>query len=148
MLSMQGVPGIYYHSLFGSKNWEEGVESSGINRRINREKLMGCQLKKELAEKGALRNLVFDGYMKLLKVRKEQQAFSPFAGQTILNYGSEIFALERENGQRIRVLINVTDHAVELPKERRFFGKALLRDGKEVQVRKLKPFEVLWVELY
>ena len=148
MLSMQGVPGIYYHSLFGSKNWEEGVESSGINRRINREKLMGCRLKKELAEKGALRNLVFDGYMKLLKVRKEQQAFSPFAGQTILNYGSEIFALERENGQRIRVLINVTDHAVELPKERRFFGKALLRDGKEVQVRKLKPFEVLWVELY
>ena len=148
MLSMQGVPGIYYHSLFGSKNWEEGVESSGINRRINREKLMGCRLKKELAEKGALRNLVYDGYMKLLKVRKEQQAFSPFAGQTILNYGSEIFALERENGQRIRVLINVTDHAVELPKERRFFGKALLRDGKEVQVRKLKPFEVLWVELY
>ena len=39
LLSLQGVPGIYYHSLLGSRNWLRGVEESGINRRINRGKI-------------------------------------------------------------------------------------------------------------
>lgn len=39
LLTLQGVPAIYYHSLLGSKNDLVGYEESGINRRINREKL-------------------------------------------------------------------------------------------------------------
>src|SRR4030095_9210377 len=35
MLSLQGVPGIYFHSLFGSRGDRAGAESSGIKRRIN-----------------------------------------------------------------------------------------------------------------
>ncbi len=38
LLSMLGVPAIYYHTLLGSKNYIKGVEETGINRRINREK--------------------------------------------------------------------------------------------------------------
>lgn len=34
LLSVMGVPAIYYHSLLGSKNDYEGLEASGINRRI------------------------------------------------------------------------------------------------------------------
>ena len=30
MLALRGVPGIYFHSLFGSENWEAGIEASGI----------------------------------------------------------------------------------------------------------------------
>ena len=41
MLSLQGVPGIYFHSLFGSRGDRAGAEASGIPRRINREKLDG-----------------------------------------------------------------------------------------------------------
>jgi sucrose phosphorylase len=37
MLSLIGVPGIYFHSLFGSRGWMEGVKISGHNRTINRE---------------------------------------------------------------------------------------------------------------
>jgi len=39
MLSLVGVPGIYFHSLFGSRGWLEGVRQTGHNRTINREKL-------------------------------------------------------------------------------------------------------------
>ncbi|MDK2563747.1 alpha-amylase family glycosyl hydrolase [Romboutsia sedimentorum] len=39
LLSFVGIHAIYYHSLLGSKNYYKGVEESGINRRINREKL-------------------------------------------------------------------------------------------------------------
>ncbi len=41
MLSLVGMPGIYFHSLFGSRGWIEGVKQTGHNRTINREK---CQL--------------------------------------------------------------------------------------------------------
>jgi len=39
LLSVTGVPAIYDHSLPGSRNDYKGLEESGINRRINREKL-------------------------------------------------------------------------------------------------------------
>jgi sucrose phosphorylase len=38
MLAMVGVPGIYLHSLFGSRNYAAGVAETGRNRTINREK--------------------------------------------------------------------------------------------------------------
>ena len=38
MLSLAGVPGIYFHSLFGSRGWLEGVKETGRNRTINRQK--------------------------------------------------------------------------------------------------------------
>jgi glucosylglycerate phosphorylase len=41
MLSIVGVPGIYFHSLFGSRGWREGAIQSGQNRTINRQK---CRL--------------------------------------------------------------------------------------------------------
>ncbi|MEM9423145.1 MAG: alpha-amylase family glycosyl hydrolase, partial [Pseudomonadota bacterium] len=39
MLTLQGVPGIYFHSLFGSENWIDGIAETGQKRSINREKL-------------------------------------------------------------------------------------------------------------
>ncbi len=39
MLSLRGVPGIYFHSLFGSRGWPEGVAETGRARTVNREKL-------------------------------------------------------------------------------------------------------------
>ena len=48
LFSVIGVPAIYYHSLFGSRNDYKGVLDSGINRRINREKLSAERLFDEL----------------------------------------------------------------------------------------------------
>src|SRR6185369_9720841 len=39
MLALRGLPGIYFHSLFGSRNDRAAALSSGINRRINRQKM-------------------------------------------------------------------------------------------------------------
>lgn len=51
MLSLAGVPGIYFHSLLGSRNDREAALASGINRRINRQKLARADLETDLAEK-------------------------------------------------------------------------------------------------
>ena len=79
LLSLQGVPGIYIHSLLGSENYWEGYASSGIKRRINRQKLERAQLERELADPASLRSLVFTGFGKLLKTRRSQPAFHPNA---------------------------------------------------------------------
>ena len=50
LLSLQGVPGIYFHSMFGSRGDRAGAEASGIPRRINREKLDRVRLEEELSQ--------------------------------------------------------------------------------------------------
>ena len=45
VLAMPGVPGIYFHSLVGSRNYHEAVRKTRINRSINRDKLNYDNLK-------------------------------------------------------------------------------------------------------
>lgn len=68
LLTLQGVPAIYYHSLLGSKNDLVGYEESGINRRINREKLEKNQLVHEL-KTDTYRKTIFTSLKKLVQIR-------------------------------------------------------------------------------
>jgi glucosylglycerate phosphorylase len=95
MLALRGVPGIYFHSLFGSRGWREGVEQTGRARTVNREKLQRSRLAGELAEPGSLRRLVFEGYARLLKARKASPAFDPYGEQQVLSVHPAVFALAR-----------------------------------------------------
>ena len=95
MLAMAGVPGVYVHSLLGSVNWDEGVEQTGINRSINREKLDYAAVIDELNTEGTLRAAVFEGYRRMLQVRAAEPAFHPAAAQHILDAGPRVFAVVR-----------------------------------------------------
>ena len=53
LFAFLGVPAVYYHSLVGSSPDHEGMETSRINRRINREVLDADRLVAELAERSA-----------------------------------------------------------------------------------------------
>ena len=50
LLSMQGLPAIYIHSLLGSRNDYYDKAVSGIYRRINREQLDVSWLERQLTE--------------------------------------------------------------------------------------------------
>lgn len=67
MLALRGVPGIYFHSLFGSRGWPDGVPMTGRARTINRQKLDAAHLTAELGRAGSLRQQVFAGYRGLLQ---------------------------------------------------------------------------------
>jgi glucosylglycerate phosphorylase len=111
MLSLRGVPGIYFHSLFGSRNWYEGVGLTKHNRTINRQKLERTSLESELANANSLRAQVFERYRQLLVQRAASAAFHPYGGQEILDLGKEVFAVLRVSAhgeQRILCLQNVT----------------------------------------
>jgi glucosylglycerate phosphorylase len=146
MLSLQGVPGIYYHSLLGSENWYEGVDASGINRRINREKLDYEKLTESLKDKSSLRYRVLSAYKNLLGIRGKHSAFSPYASQKVLNLSSSLFAVERYNavtGEKIIAVINVCDKAIELDEPMK--GRDLLSSEQSGVITKLEPYQILWI---
>jgi len=159
MLSLRGVPGIYFHSLFGSQNWQEGVVQTSRNRTINRQKLNIHKLNNELETENSLRNLVFNGFQKLLQVRRSQPAFHPNGRQEILHLHDSVFAVMRmdENGRSwILCLHNVSDQTIILNVEFNFLKTAVhtirnLLNGKQFplsenqHVLKMSPYDIIWL---
>ena len=119
MLALQGIPAIYFHSLVGSRNDSEGAASSGQPRRINRRKFERQELDAQLASPGSLAARIYQGYRRLLAVRRCQPAFHPDASQTALDTGNPAligFLREsRDPVQKILVLVNVSHQATHLP---------------------------------
>lgn len=109
LLSFVGVPAIYYHSIFGSRGDLQGVEESGINRRINRQKIETKQLATKL-DIDSYRKTVYEGITRLLKERQNYEAFSPYGEQEVLHLDEQVFALKRtaKDGSEIISLTNVT----------------------------------------
>ncbi|EAD2417312.1 alpha-amylase [Listeria monocytogenes] len=144
LLTLQGIPAIYYHSLLGSKNDLVGYEESGINRRINREKLEKNQLVHEL-ETDTYRQTIFTSLKKLVSIRRNHTAFSPFATQEILDLGPDVFAIKRESEEEcIYGIINVTSHNIR--KTLAFSGTNLLTNQPVTSELELTAYEVVWIK--
>ncbi len=95
MLSLAGVPGIYVHSLFGSRSDPAGVEQTGRYRSINREKFRRDELEQELADPSSLRHKVFYPYLHLIRTRAAHPAFHPNGPQQVLSIHPALFVLLR-----------------------------------------------------
>jgi sucrose phosphorylase len=112
MLSLAGVPGVYVHSLFGSRSYYEGVRETGRYRSINREKLRRAELQAALADQTSLRCQVFARYVRLLRLRTAHKAFHPNGLQKVLDVAPALFSLLRtspDGQERVLCLHNVSD---------------------------------------
>jgi len=117
-LSLQGVPGLYFHSLFGSRGDRAGADASGIPRRINREKLDHARLQGELADPGSRRAQVFGSLRRLLLARCAHPAFNPKSAQEILKLDGRVFAVlraPRSVDEPVLCLHNVSGEPASLP---------------------------------
>lgn len=110
LLSLQGLPAIYIHSLLGSRNDENGYRNSGINRRINREKLSISTIESEISDTSHLRHMIFEGLRKVIKLRKNESLFHPQTPQRTVDFDSDVFAIERyEHDEKLLIIVNVTE---------------------------------------
>jgi glycosidase len=151
MLSIGGVPGIYFHSLFGSRGWPEGVQLTGRNRTINRQKIDRATLERDLNDPTSLPHLVFSRLKHLLQVRSASAAFHPNSTQRVLQFDAAIFAVLRASvDDRVLCLHNVSSQpqiirldrdwqtAIDLIAARRIACDA---DGAVM----LTPYQILWL---
>jgi glycosidase len=105
LLSLAGVPALYFHSLFGSRGWRDGVRQSGRNRAINRQKNERVVLERELAEGTGIRSRVFSGLTGLIRARASTPAFDPSSPQQTVSCGSAVFALLRTHPKTGRCVL-------------------------------------------
>jgi glucosylglycerate phosphorylase len=156
MLSLVGVPGIYFHSLFGSRSWRAGVDVTARNRTINRQKFDLATLETELADPASLRSLVFQRYAHLLRARSTSSAFDPHGKQQVLDCGKATFALLRispDGSQRVLCLHNVSRQSQNLtPDLKDIFSSVPLTDlttdrpiDNATGSLSLQPYQTLWL---
>jgi glucosylglycerate phosphorylase len=150
MLSLLGMPGIYFHSLFGSRGWIEGVKQTGRNRTINREKCDLEKLQSELASTNSLRAKVFARYRQLLLTRSSSSAFHPHGRQNVLDIHSSVFALERispDEKSHVLCLHNVSAQIITITIN--YTSATDLFTGQSLQFSRitLEPYQFLWISL-
>jgi len=155
MLSMAGIPGIYLHSLFGSRNDLMGVEATGRLRSINREKFQADDLAKKLSDPTNTASQVYRAYCRLLMARKRHPAFNPYAPQRVLNLHPGIFALLRTDLDGLRRMICLHEVAgktsglnIELHESATTQAVDILT-AEELDLRscELEPYQVRWITL-
>src|SRR5215216_1606261 len=115
LLAMRGVPGIYFHSLVGTRNWLEGVQHSGHNRTINRRKFDWEELATALVDPNTRQRRVLFRLGHLLKIRRRHAAFHPSSSQQILFCASEVLGVLRtspDDSDQVLCLQNVSGHDV------------------------------------
>lgn len=146
LLSVVGMPAIYIHSLLGSRNDFYGVETTGINRKINREQLNYNKLDDELSS-NSFRKEILDKILRVIKIRKNESAFATFAKQEVLFLDKRVFAIKRINkksNEEITVLVNVSKDFVKLDIE--LIGIDLFTGIKINNSLELKPLEFMWIK--
>lgn len=159
LLSLMGVPAIYIHSLFGSRNYNEGVKETGRYRTINREKLNRQSLENELSDKDSLRHKIFTIYSELIKIRKQNKAFHPNAEQKVIFDNPNIFsfirtsidkeeniiALHNVSDKEEKFSLNINEHGINNNLFDLISGEYIdVKDGNIEVI--LKPYQVMWLK--
>ncbi|MGJ8514188.1 sugar phosphorylase [Carnimonas bestiolae] len=151
MLGLQGIPGVYFHSLTGTTNDYANVSRNGGLRAINRKKWRTQELNDQLAAVTPTR-FVFKAMTQLLGKRRQEPCFHPSSPQQVLDFGEGIFAFQRgplDDGRLLLAIHNVTRHPinVRLPEQftrrewRELMGHLHLKDG----CFELKPYYSAWL---
>lgn len=112
MLALEGIPGLYIHSLLATHNDHERVENTSHYRAINRHQWQYNELLEQLDDTQSVHRRVFDAMKVLLRTRAAQPAFHPNATQYTLHLGTAVFGFWRQSidrQQSIFCLHNVTD---------------------------------------
>ncbi|HUF37951.1 MAG TPA: alpha-amylase family glycosyl hydrolase [Anaerolineales bacterium] len=147
LLSLAGVPGIYVHSLLGSRNCLDCVRETGRARSINREKFDYEALSAVLSNPGSHPARVLDGCLRMLRIRSKEPAFHPAAAQQVLALHPGVFAVLRGGGGpgAVLCLANVTAEPLDAALGADLGGRDLL-SGEAVAGRiALAPYQVRWV---
>ncbi len=153
MLALQGVPGVYVHSLLGSPNHHAGLAATGRFRSLNREKWTRAELEARIADPSRHEGAVLQRMAALIRTRRNERAFHPNGPQQVLALGHAIFALERQSPEgdaTILCLHNVTDTPQQLPLKLGRAAHDLVGGGRYpagTQTVQLAPYQVAWLKL-
>ncbi|WP_449557667.1 sugar phosphorylase [Huaxiibacter chinensis] len=148
LLSFPGVPAIYIQSILGSRNDYEGVDKLGYNRAINRKKYRAGEIDVELMDPDSLRYKVYHSLTRLIKLRRNEQAFHPDSDASYESLNDHVLKLVRrtETGEQITALFNFTEFSQQVFVDIHQ-GKDLI-GGSDINgnTLTLNPWQVMWIK--
>jgi sucrose phosphorylase len=107
MLSLQGIPALYIHSLLATPNDLHGVKLSGRTRSINRKKWELAELETLLENEKTPNHEVYNTLRNLLRIRKTEPCFNPSNPQQAIDGGYALFMLLRTDKNSARQLLAI-----------------------------------------
>lgn len=124
MFALEGIPGLYIHSLLGTRNDYARMEREGHNRAINRHQWDYQALQTAISDDASGNGehshhaAIFKQLKQLLAIRIRQPAFHPNATQFTLHLGDTIFGFWRQSSDRqqsIFCIANIDKNPCTLP---------------------------------
>ena len=156
MLGLEGIPGIYIHSLLATQNDYARVENTGHYRAINRHQWDYARLEEALQREDSSHHQVFERLKVLLKIRRQQAAFHPNATQFTLHLGSAVFGYWRQSMDRRQSVFCVSNISTESQDLQ--LADINLTDTEEWmdliggqrfqrrdEILELQPYQTLWI---
>ena len=118
MMSLEGIPAFYIHSLLATQNDHEKVQQTGHKRSINRHTWDYGRLENYLNDPTSHHAIVLKELCRLIQLRRRQKAFHPNATQYTLHpLNRALFAFWRQRitrDQSIFSVYNLSDQPQEL----------------------------------
>jgi sucrose phosphorylase len=117
MFGLEGLPGLYIHSLLGTQNDHDRVSHTGRVRSINRHKWDYDEITTLLDDDSTHHHHVYKRLSRLLSIRKMQSAFHPNATQFTLQLEDGLIGFWRQSidrRQSIFCISNLGDEEYEL----------------------------------
>ncbi len=155
MLSIEGIPAFYIHSLLATGNDYEKLAATNNKRSINRHTWALDELENLLRQDNH-HSRMLHALRRLITLRKKQPAFHPNAIMFTLHVGDAIFAYWRQNPRRdqsIFCLNNISDKPQQLALSMinlttsqnwmDLISGELLSEGQETLV--LAPYQSIWL---
>ena len=109
MVSFEGIPAVYFNSLFGKSNDEAKYIITGNNRDVNRYKWNFNNITTKLRDKKSKQSIFYRNIGALLEIKRKQKAFHPNASRININLGPKIFCFKRISKDKKQSIICMTN---------------------------------------
>ncbi len=151
MISFEGIPAIYFNSMFGTSNDEAKFVITGNNRDVNRYRWNFKNITSKLKNDKSKQSIFYQNMCNLLSIRRKQKAFHPNASRQNINLGSNFFSFKRVSIDKDQTIICITNLSSKIQKTH--LNKAYLSwnnlIGSKIEIKNklliLKPFETIWL---
>ena len=152
MIAFEGVPAIYFNSLFGTSNDEAKYIITGNNRDINRYRWNEKNIINLVKNKKTKQSIFYKSITNLLDIRRKQKAFHPNALRSNININSKIFCFKRvsiDGKQTVICITNLSSKTQNMKLKKKYqkwknlIGPRL-KFGKN-NLYSMTPFQTIWL---
>lgn len=154
LISFQGVPALYIHSLLATTNDLELVEQTGRTRSINRGHCSIHELETVLGNADSIQTRTLTHIRHVIERRNALEAFSLDAEQTVLPSPPGVFVMRRESAnQKVLVVASVSNQGQSLALAGIDLAPGMYQDLLTSSVvavtdeSRIQPYQVMWLDV-